>query len=297
MAFSPIRRPQAALAMGVAALALASVSAGAAHASAFGTNSEVALYWQSLDSDGVHQLPGFDCVITPSVCGAGARSAATSLASTNVNTLQGFITGSVTAMNTPPPQRYRSSVSANGLWWDTLTVDGAGLDAGTIVDVRLMVNLQVNDYVASIAAPPPYTEVRASLNAGADTAEDIFYSDGSAFSTAIFRATIDTPFEVLGRFRAQTSVNESPVDLGSGFGVANYYIDVVGIEPANTFSAMRFSAANSFDSLPRLITASGHDYSFNPASSGAPEPATWTMLIMGFGLAGALARRRRAVAA
>jgi hypothetical protein len=34
-----------------------------------------------------------------------------------------------------------------------------------------------------------------------------------------------------------------------------------------------------------------------PASSGAPEPASWALMIGGFGLAGAALRRRRAVAA
>jgi hypothetical protein len=43
-----------------------------------------------------------------------------------------------------------------------------------------------------------------------------------------------------------------------------------------------------------MITASGHDYSSVPAGGGVPEPATWTMLIAGFGLVGGLARRRRA---
>ena len=34
-----------------------------------------------------------------------------------------------------------------------------------------------------------------------------------------------------------------------------------------------------------------------PGGGGVPEPATWTMLISGFGLAGAMLRRRRAVPA
>jgi hypothetical protein len=39
------------------------------------------------------------------------------------------------------------------------------------------------------------------------------------------------------------------------------------------------------------------DLTFGSLTPGIPEPGTWAMLIAGFGLVGAAARRRRAVAA
>jgi hypothetical protein len=41
-------------------------------------------------------------------------------------------------------------------------------------------------------------------------------------------------------------------------------------------------------------TVSGHDYSSTVAAGAVPEPATWAMMIAGYGLLGAAARRRRA---
>ncbi|HEY0437190.1 MAG TPA: PEPxxWA-CTERM sorting domain-containing protein [Phenylobacterium sp.] len=49
----------------------------------------------------------------------------------------------------------------------------------------------------------------------------------------------------------------------------------------------------SFEFQGAYVIASG----IATASSGAPEPAAWALMIAGFGLAGAMLRRRRAIAA
>jgi hypothetical protein len=40
-----------------------------------------------------------------------------------------------------------------------------------------------------------------------------------------------------------------------------------------------------------------NDGGFNPGGDPIPEPSSWAMLIAGFGLIGAMARRQRIVAA
>lgn len=43
----------------------------------------------------------------------------------------------------------------------------------------------------------------------------------------------------------------------------------------------------------KLITASGHNYSLSPlVATGVPEPAAWAMMLIGFGMVGALARAK-----
>ncbi len=47
---------------------------------------------------------------------------------------------------------------------------------------------------------------------------------------------------------------------------------------------------------PDAIGQSGHDYA-TPSASGAPEPAAWALMLLGFATLGAAARRRRAATA
>jgi hypothetical protein len=45
------------------------------------------------------------------------------------------------------------------------------------------------------------------------------------------------------------------------------------------------------------VVANGAKYNFEVAAGGVPEPATWALMILGFGSAGAMLRRRRLAAA
>lgn len=298
MAFSPIARPKAALAMALAGLVLASVGAGGAHAQTFGVYGEATTDYAYIDSNGVHPGVRRDCVDpSKSWCGGGFRSSTNGYSTASVNTQQGVISGSVSAANAPPPSRVRSAASADGSWWDEFSVDGGGLPANTMVDLQLTVDLAVSGFLASFNSPPPYTRVQASINlGGADapaTAFTALFADGSSVGVGYLKVRVDTPFTLWGRFFTLTGVDETPLDFGSASGAANYFVDVIGIEALQAASARGFAALNSSGSLPTLITASGHDYSSAAAAGGVPEPATWAAMLVGFGGLGAMLRRRR----
>ena len=67
------------------------------------------------------------------------------------------------------------------------------------------------------------------------------------------------------------------IALYSGSGGGQFYVDNITVG-----DFVVGEAANS------VITAQ---------AGGVPEPATWAMMIIGFGLAGSMVRRRRAVTA
>ena len=74
-----------------------------------------------------------------------------------------------------------------------------------------------------------------------------------------------------------------------GLYAINYFFD------AGTFAANGAYATNDVIRDHRgTLTVSGFA---EPATGGVPEPATWALMIAGFGLAGASLRRRGAVAA
>ena len=296
MAFSRIARPKAALAL--AGLVLGSIGAGEAHAQAFGFNGDATTDWAYIDFNGVHPGLRLDCVAGPSPwCGGGARSSTNGYSTASINTQQGFISGSVSAANVAPPSRVRSAASADGSWWDEFSVNGGNLASDTIVDLRLTVDLAVSGFLASLSTPVPDARVQASINLGGPdapaTAFTRLFADGNSIGIGFLRVRVSTPFTLWGRFFTLTGVDETPLQFGSASGAANYYVDVVGIEGQQTASAMGFAALNSSESLPTLVTASGHDYSSAAAAGGVPEPATWAAMLVGFGGLGAMLRRRR----
>ncbi|WP_448582065.1 PEPxxWA-CTERM sorting domain-containing protein [Thermaurantiacus sp.] len=72
-----------------------------------------------------------------------------------------------------------------------------------------------------------------------------------------------------------------------------------GCKAANSLRLLGVASVTDFEGrrIPdvRIQSLSGIPYSFLPGSIPIPEPATWMMLVAGFGLAGAALRRRRQV--
>nr|WP_309646703.1 PEPxxWA-CTERM sorting domain-containing protein [Phenylobacterium sp.] len=97
-------------------------------------------------------------------------------------------------------------------------------------------------------------------------------------------------------------------NVGSTSNVIDVYLDttLLGTYTANGGGGTSWSTANSSfyaTAGQKLIFAAGGSsdslggYVDNITLSAVPEPATWAMMIMGFGLAGSALRRRREVLA
>ncbi|WP_439545908.1 PEPxxWA-CTERM sorting domain-containing protein [Sandarakinorhabdus sp.] len=81
---------------------------------------------------------------------------------------------------------------------------------------------------------------------------------------------------------------------------ASYWVNWTSLEGAPFINSNGYAGGGHFNPVgaPGLYGATGADLNFrtwvDPSAAGAiPEPASWAMLIAGFGLTGAMARRRR----
>ncbi len=79
--------------------------------------------------------------------------------------------------------------------------------------------------------------------------------------------------------------NPDDNDAGGNF----YYFDIAAMTTNGVYETILFGA----DQAGRLTVTGARD----PSGPVVPEPATWAMLIAGFGLVGATMRRRRAAVA
>jgi hypothetical protein len=278
---------------GATAMALGLAGAGLAHAQAYGTDGSALTIQFDVDSNGTHPAGNNNCDFVPSGgtpwCGGGHRTSTTGAMTSVLDMEQGSISGSVNAQNSTT-SRVFGGATIDGSWWDTFTLGGPDLTPDSVVDIQVTVDLQVTDFEAALAAPPPYTRMQASINYGGPDGTGLagvtLYDTGATSSVGVLHVSPSGgPFQLWGRFFSTTNVNDSPPDLGNVVGVADYHLDVVGIEASPSLHAP--------GQVPgvQLITASGHDYSSLPPSA-VPEPATWAMLLVGLGLAGAGRRRR-----
>lgn len=114
----------------------------------------------------------------------------------------------------------------------------------------------------------------------------------------------------VGRFRAYEVTTGSWLDLGlpGGFAYDSWYkLDINLASGLFTYSVGDLSVstdANGATSIGNVIlqghnSTSGVDYAvrWDNLTTAVPEPATWGLMILGFGLAGTAMRRRRALSA
>jgi hypothetical protein len=124
--------------------------------------------------------------------------------------------------------------------------------------------------------------------------------DGSAYTNQAIGFVQHTVYDLVYRdgFGAESEIT----NFGRGVGVAESLEENVNSVPVNWdgYPAGMTISYFTFDNV--LAFASAHFsadavYSVSESSGVVPEPASWTMLIAGFGLIGAAARRRRTAAA
>ncbi|WP_409049594.1 PEPxxWA-CTERM sorting domain-containing protein [Sandarakinorhabdus sp.] len=157
--------------------------------------------------------------------------------------------------------------------FDNLT---AGQQVGTVNDL-VFTNFEVGNGFGETSAP------NFAFNSGAPAGFD--YAPG--FTSLSFSA---------GAFA------DSQVSVFSGLGGAGSLLGSVTITSAlanpNAFTLWTVSFAGTGRSVAVGSALSSFGWDDVTIGTGAvPEPASWAMLIAGFGLVGAAARRRRAIAA
>lgn len=94
-------------------------------------------------------------------------------------------------------------------------------------------------------------------------------------------------------------------DLGADIGDVQVFNGAVLLGLADiVVTTDRIVALGGFGDVTRLVISTSDfggllydDFTFTPGGGAVPEPSTWAVMLLGFGLAGAMARRRRAVAA
>lgn len=90
---------------------------------------------------------------------------------------------------------------------------------------------------------------------------------------------------------ASLTANTNIMEIGPN-GTINLFLDNVVAGGQGEWSQSRIAVANFYDGVLTSDEVFGINREPLP-TGGVPEPSTWAMLIMGFGAAGALARRRR----
>jgi len=130
----------------------------------------------------------------------------------------------------------------------------------------------------SVPAGTPYLSVLAGGSAtlsfgSAVTAFQFDWGSIDAFNTLSIQSTGSDPIIVPGG-NFTNPANGNQVSPGT-----------------NGLFTIWSTAGEAFTSI--TLTSSSNSFEIDNLAVGVPEPATWTMMIMGFGLAGAVMRRRR----
>lgn len=133
-------------------------------------------------------------------------------------------------------------------------------------------------YIPTIGGPAPYTNFAALFSATptiVDIGGDPFLRKANLLRIEVL-PNIDTPLEVqFGLFTAT-----DPMTAGHW-----YEIDFYGNAPMTEGWRIRADGGFHIDNIEV-------DWIYEPLFTAVPEPGTWALMIVGFGLAGAALRRR-----
>ena len=169
-------------------------------------------------------------------------------------------------------------------WSDTSPQNSssAGGKAGDLLDGNAT---QLSNYATTVSGMTLANFLNRSLTINGDAYTTFFrlsteYTSASSISGSFTHddgATIYVDGNFAGGSPGETSQVTQAYSLPGGGGVHN--LNVYYVTGNGTPSILSFE--------PRITTFSG----------GVPEPATWALMITGFGAAGAMLRRKRATAA
>jgi len=208
------------------------------------------------------------------------------------------------------PSTAYAAISASASFSDLVTVNHAGMAVGAPIDLYLHIEVEM---VSQYALNYPV------FSAHAMSAAASFNFPGYGPQNI----ATDSGFSPFRREDLPNGFQRYYVNFGNGAGVLlsthvgdvlpiSAFFQVYGqaiagpdtyLNDFGNFIDARNTTALWFGDLPQgvvLTSASGHNYALDPrlpVSSGAvPEPAAWALMIAGFGLVGAMARRRHTLA-
>ena len=137
------------------------------------------------------------------------------------------------------------------------------------------------------------------------TGSDIIAFDAGGAKTITFSKTVTDPFIAFNSWNGNTVTFSSPftvISQGCGYWGCGTFVPSNGNKTffgsGETTGVLQFKG--TFTSLSFTDTSEnwhGIQIGIADVGGGVPEPATWALMISGFGLAGAALRRRRIVAA
>jgi len=182
-------------------------------------------------------------------------------------------------------------------WIDSNVVFGGPINAPDVFTVK------GSDYIPCCGATgTPVALANNFVTFGAGDSPNFGGVLGQQFSTVVGR-TYQVSFDlgVLGARGSQafnvrlTDLTHNVIDANQTFvGLNDNDLDTTFHHHGFSFTATGDTTLIAFRDISE-ITNNIDGAIDNVAISGAPEPAAWAMMILGFGFAGALARRRRAM--
>jgi PEP-CTERM motif len=179
-----------------------------------------------------------------------------------------------------------------------VTIDFSTLAAGTVVDSQFAgLTFSLSGGPSTATAPIVgygfFDSVLSLNNSGVYGLNTNGYPTGSLLTVDFAAATGGISFT----FHNYGSGNGS---VASFYDASNTLIGSLAVDGGGAFSAYNFGGSG----VRKLVFSNGSNGNFDwifgigQLTYGAvPEPASWAMLIAGFGLVGAVARRKRVVVA
>jgi PEP-CTERM motif len=221
--------------------------------------------------------------------------------------------GTVRAFGTSPTTGFFTSTLASAQWYDIVDFNIAGANADTVTTIKFTATFDGTGFDTGTRdrfnnVPSAY--VQGLVGIGENFISNPFFAQGLVFANASNNFTPTTQLFTqnrvgYGSWDPASTVNRmifnGQIDL-RGATVQQWITLALRIECDNgAFCDYGNTGTFRFNDLPSNVTFSSASGTFlsgvGPGVGGVPEPASWAMLISGFGLVGAVARRRRVTVA
>jgi PEP-CTERM motif len=221
--------------------------------------------------------------------------------------------GTVKAFGASPTQGFYTLSTADAQWYDILTFNIAGAAANTVTTIRFSAVFDGTGFDTGTRDRfnnVPSAFVQSIVTIGENGFSNPFSAFGEVIANSSNGFTPTTNLYTRNRqgygswdpnSTVERMVFNGQFDLVGA--TAQQYIGLyLGINCENgAFCDFGHTGTFRFEPLPLGVTFTSASGTFlsavGPGVGGVPEPASWAMLITGFGLVGAVSRRRRVAVA